>query len=69
MRVSCITLNYLSIYMNKSKMKQEKVKAIFLVTARKGGLNEIYLDNNTKDVVNLIMIGISNTGFSIAQSS
>jgi hypothetical protein len=55
--------------MNKSKMKQDKVKAIFLVTARKGGLNEVYLDNNTKDVVNLIMIGISNTGSSIAQSS
>jgi len=50
-------------------MKQEKVKSIFLVTARKGGLNEVYLDNNTKDVVNLIIIGIPNTGSSIAQSS
>jgi sporulation protein YlmC with PRC-barrel domain len=50
-------------------MKQENVKSIFLVNARKVGLNEVYLDNNTKDVVNLIMIRIPNTGFSIAQSS
>jgi hypothetical protein len=55
--------------LNKSKTKQEKVKSIFLVTARKGGLNEVYLDNNTKDVVNLIMIGIPNIGSSVAQSS
>jgi hypothetical protein len=50
-------------------MKQEKIKSIFLLTGRKGGLNEVYLDNNTKDVVNLIMIRIPNTGSSIAQSS
>jgi len=41
-----------------------------LGTARKGRLDaRVYLANNTKDVVNLIMIGIPNTDSSIAQSS
>ncbi|HYJ00593.1 MAG TPA: hypothetical protein VEW92_00130 [Nitrososphaeraceae archaeon] len=41
-----------------------------MVPARKGRLDaRVYLANNTKDVVNLILIGIPNTGSSIAQSS
>jgi hypothetical protein len=56
--------------LDKSKTKKEKVKSIFLVTARKEGIGrKVYLGNNTKEAVNLIMIGIPKAGSSIAQLS
>ena len=51
----------------KEETGQNKVN---IVGHSKGGLDaRVYLANNTKDVVNLILIGIPNTGSSIAQSS
>ena len=51
----------------KDETGQNKVN---IVGHSKGGLDaRVYLANNTKDVVSLIMIGTPNAGFSLAESS